>query len=564
MGDKLVPAFLFLLLILRFSFLDQDAPAYMIGGICQEDEGSYTRTAIEKYKKDLGDITPGFPSHSAAPALTLAIFPATYLSLKFFGNNYYGLRLPCVLISILSILLFYYLLQSFQHISKQFALIGTIIFASDFYFSIVSRFQGPQVYSIFFMLLTLAGFVRFQPKSLLAFFILGTGALFSATGVYIYNFFFLVACGLFAGLSVLKAKNFKPLTGFSAGILAGMGIFWILISLSGNTIQEFLTAISGSAQGKIMDSESTGLETFNLVTSGLSFIYTNFFRFNLSVLLLFIFVFPWALMKTIRNPEGIHTLLILIVFSSLLQNSLFNSYPFKKLITVLPMVLLIIFSNFSPALVGLKKSKPLKGLGLFLLAVGLLFSYQNFKVNQAPAYWAHFDYGYYANTGLFVNMVNIAVLGLVTFFLLFSLGGNIAAKNPKWFWMLAVPGLIFSWQYFYHEKTFFARDALRQFAPAADKKKLAGDIFSFALYNRAIPMTDHYTNRDNYRNNMVQLFEEKKADIRILKYFRHEQRYKGLKKGDVFETGRNYQLVVEGKFALKFYDYMLLNREDKK
>ena len=134
-------------ILIRCYHLDQDAPSMMISAICEEDEAYYTIEGINEYNIDNNRFLKGFEHNLVAPIVFYSK-TITYLSLKIFGNNFWGLRMPVVLLSFIIALL---LLNIFKKINtKYIALNYLMIFLllSDFTFYIFSRYQNPQIYSI--------------------------------------------------------------------------------------------------------------------------------------------------------------------------------------------------------------------------------------------------------------------------------------------------------------------------------------------------------------------------------------------------------------------------------
>ena len=90
-------------LCLRFCNLNQDAPSMMISSICEEDEAYYSVEGINQYNVEHNRYIKGFEKSMIAPLLIYSK-SITYICLNIFGNNFYGLRVPVVLISILFLL----------------------------------------------------------------------------------------------------------------------------------------------------------------------------------------------------------------------------------------------------------------------------------------------------------------------------------------------------------------------------------------------------------------------------------------------------------------------------
>ncbi|MBK6836149.1 MAG: hypothetical protein IPG89_18510 [Bacteroidetes bacterium] len=138
----------------KFIFLDQDIPSYMIGGLSQEDEAYYCIGGVNRYLAD-ENRSYELNAKSTIEALQLINTPTTYLSLKIFGNNYYGLRIPIVIVSLLLNLILV-LFANKRGFSRLSILLLIIFLSTEFYSFLFGRFYNPQIFCMLFIALILS------------------------------------------------------------------------------------------------------------------------------------------------------------------------------------------------------------------------------------------------------------------------------------------------------------------------------------------------------------------------------------------------------------------------
>ncbi len=134
------------LITLRFAYLDQDTPAYQLTNISQEDEPYYSISAVLKLCNDDGRTVKGF-ERTKSEGLDMYNRLLTYSSLKIFGNNYWGLRIPDVIVSLLFLLLMFSVFNSISPGNKLSLLLMGIM-ATNFYLFAFSRYNNPQIFSV--------------------------------------------------------------------------------------------------------------------------------------------------------------------------------------------------------------------------------------------------------------------------------------------------------------------------------------------------------------------------------------------------------------------------------
>lgn len=514
------------LIIARFLYLDQDAPAYMIGGITQEDEPYYCLGAISRYNADQDRVIKGL-EHINGDGLMLYSSHIVYLSLKVFGNTYWGLRLPCVLISLCIILLLYDILRR-QKVDKTILLLVMLYMFTDFYFFLFSRFETPQIYSMLAITWVLWLYFKYGMASNRGIFLIGFFVFFSVSFIYAYNAFLIMVFGLLSVFQSCNQKSVKPLVFFSSGIITCMLLYLGTLMAINSSVGELITVLSGHGGGieGVKSSEMLGMNFLahikNIYGKLIQLPVTNLFRYNLSVLLLFFFTFPFMFRQVLREKSEKHLMFLLFVFALILQSYLAVSYPFKKLIVVFPVVVLVLADVLTEALKYYKQFDFRKKIYLVIcMVIILVLCSINFKLNNSKAYWDVFNLGYYDNTGGLYNILNLMVLA-VTFSLLLM---HLFFAKVLHRGVLIAPvsiGIVLISIYCFNERSFCSRDGFKRAAGLLENKGVITSVcYSGQFYTHSRPGLGCYMDRSIYGNDYEamaeRLFETGAAEFTIEK-----------------------------------------------
>lgn len=476
------------LCVMRFVFLDQDAPSYMVGGICQEDEAYYVTGAIERYNIDQNLFIEG-TSQTDGEVLMLATVPLTYLSFKIFGDTYYGLRIPAVMLSLLSLLLLLLVYRKNKGALAPIALFGfTLLLFFDFYFALFSRFQTPQIYSIFGISLLL--WVLYRPDfekpkyALLA----GIISVLIVLLIYPYNAFASIAVGLMYCWKSFQIKSFRPIIYLGIGITVGVILFQFFAMLVGSSLGNYidlLTQIRGARN-------ETDLGIHSIKNSLFGITNTNFLRFNLSYFLFMAMGLTLMISEIKKDKKNTYLIFPLLCFAmAYFQGIFISSYPFKKWIVLFPLVITIV----GYAIANLDKVMPLlkKRGSLLILLFFVFFAAYSFKVNNSPLYWAGFKYWYYENTPLWLNVINVGCLFLALAAIVFRNKLSFAKYRITSISLLLITGFCLSYFYMYRSPQFEYRNTLTAMAADVDNKAIVGDFaHAYSFYNNSIPMLNPY------------------------------------------------------------------------
>lgn len=479
------------LVITRFLFLDQDAPSYMVGGVTQDDEPYYSLGAIGKYNADEGRLIKGF-EQVYGEALLLFNTHITYFSLKIFGNNYWGLRLPAVLISLMTILLLADILRVLK-INKNYLLLILLYALTDFYFFLFSRFQAPQIYAVLAITWVLWLYFKYGLSSNKGLFWIGFFIFFAASFIYMLNLFLLMAFGLLVLRQCYNQKKLKPLAIFGLGVISCLLLYMGALAAISSSFSDITQIVTKHGGGLKSVPSGVAAVIKDVYSRLIQLPVTNLFRYNLSVLFVFFFAFPYIIYKIVRERDEKHMLYFLFTFALILQAFFSVNYSFKKLIIVFPMVVIVLADVLPAAILHYRQLKNKRKIYLLLYGMILLgLCLINLKLNNSKAYWDGLKIGYYENVPFIFNIINLLVLGITVSFVSI----NLFFDRMKYSWILIFPaglGMLFISKYCLFEPSFYEKEGFKKASVLLqDKGVIMGLSYTAQFYTNCKPALSCY------------------------------------------------------------------------
>ena len=550
-------------LCLRFCNLNQDAPSMMISSICEEDEAYYSVEGINQYNVEHNRYIKGFEKSMIAPLLIYSK-SITYICLNIFGNNFYGLRVPVVLISILFLL---FLFKTFKLINPDYNSLNILLLFllfSDFFVYIFSRYHNPQIYSMLCISIVIWQIAKYNFESINSLIFIGFVATFATLSVYIYNIFLPLGIGLFLLYLSCSLKKVKYVTAFSLGCLLAASFFYVTTIYLDCSLEQIVNILTSHGGGVIKHSNlglsQSLLEIGKLVFGAiLSLIYTNFFRHNLILLYLFITLLPIPIIYIKKYKSRIASVLIILIATQFTLLLFVNSHSFKKLIVLVPIVyVLILFSLVQ--LIKLRDDIFKKNKITFFIfsIIGFVCCLLNIKVNNSPVYWSGYSslYNYYENipSGLVVfNLLIIFIAFLLTLILLF-MNVNYYKIITRFLILPIIFQTTMCCYFFIYKSTYFYRNTLLEMKPIIENKVLIGGFPHFhQFYTNCIPAMScyvelNYYHEKKYNQIMDSLFDNKIAEYTIFKHVRN----------DTTPIPKEFDLIKV--YQLKYFDNYLCKR----
>lgn len=365
--------------ILRFTHLDGDSLPRNQAGAAVLDEPYYCLTAIQSFHEDKGTLLEGFSTEAREFMSFHNEWPMIF-SLKLLGHNYYGLRTYPVILSLLSISILLLVLFKLK-VQPELIFLLFVYLSFDYYFFQFSRFQTPQIYSIFWLTCVVLLMFYYQKDSriIIPTFAIAVWMIFL---VYPYMLFILPALGIWTLLEYYFSKQRRLLIYSMIGVALGVVLVILILLVGGYTPLDYSNWMLGRMS--IRNEVPVGSE-ISLLTRLFQLSHTSLFRYN-PMLYLSMIVFIGIGVTSLKRISSFERFIwVAIVF--LYTSSFFIlSYPFKKWIIALPFAFLTLPLNFKYLLE--LTDKRMKYWLFMLIFVAAVLQIHSIRVNNSPVYWA--------------------------------------------------------------------------------------------------------------------------------------------------------------------------------
>jgi len=565
--------FLIITLIFTFTrviYLDSDLPPYHKTLFGSKDEQVYNNLSFNLFHFNaIDNIVGKFGLKGSANVENqlndFANNIYTYFGLLIFGNNYYGLRMPSVIISLIILIILITLLYKFLE-NNNFkdniflVLLFLIWLTFDFGFLTASRNAAPVIFRSFYLLLILL-YVNYILKLknsflvLIHYFIIGYLSSFLVFFSYLTNSFYMLAIFLlivYCGYYKREIKNtLKQILVYFSGILAGIFI--------ADKIYEKYTDVN------ILDSLSIQIHVYstrlgsnsnvyNLLIEGMTkfigLVTSNLFTLNFTLfffMLLFIQNSFHILYK--RNKiSNLHVILLMIIIAYFIQSLFYNPHSSKWIIILYPILFLYIFINFYNVKNKIEIVLNKYRYTYYILAI---FTATVYFGNEVIQYLYHIKFNQVYDIELtIIRAVSFSIF-LFFMFLTNKIRTEQTYKNKiNWILLLALlPNMYLSIKYFYVSPKYNYRDTLM-----ALSKKIGDDVIAggwsdgFRLYGQGNTIFTWYQIQDieKYRKGIAEIFDRDIAKYTI-DYSKPD--FINIKK-DINLFNKNYSLEKDTTFYL--------------
>lgn len=477
----------FIFAVFRFFYLEADPPSYNLSGINVTDEPYYCFSGLNEYYSSEEREIEIF-DFNVGSFLQLHNKTLVYSTLKLFGNNYYGLRIAAVLLSVGSIFLLFQIISRFIPLSLfEKALVIGVLF-SDYYFFLFSRYITPQIFSIFWITVSLY-FLSLGLRKNKWFLIPAIIVLFFQVFlVYPYMAFVGGGIGLFFLFRVIRKESiFLPqnLLGALGGVLLILGC----LHIDGAGIEEYLDYFKTFNQTR---DEFQGLAINNVVTAFLQIIYTNLFRYNpvhFFGILIILMVIVNEKIRESFNQNLIVQLCAAVIIMAFLQSIFIQSYPFKKWVVLFPFSI-ILFVFFVKHFAKL----PILPF-LVIMLITTLFYYMNSSVNNSREFWVGFkdSYPIYGDSNhvLFLFLALFILVGILRFTYRQKISGNTLLVGTFLIGMFQIVA-------YYGTATYTYKKSLRTYNNLGNAILIGDFSHAYCFYNKMIPTFNPYLIKVNY------------------------------------------------------------------
>jgi hypothetical protein len=511
-------------------YLDNDIPNKILNSYAIFDELYYTIPGFNLFH--YGQVNPTIIANVSvennAPT-NIAQNLATYLSLKAFGNNFYGLRMGSVFCAVLIFILFYLLLRKVLTLNHTFLcsisttttklllFIPMLYLLLDFSFLAAGRVAEPTIYRMLALVIMLyiGSFIDFSHIKPWQSFLLGFLAFAAVSFVYVYNAFMYAAFGLTVFVEAFGNgwKNaVKHSVLFVGGTLLCLLFYQVFVSSSYNS--SLLEVYRNLIPFQSRVAGTTGIDAY--MTNVTLVWMTNIFRFNVTMLFIFLVSIPVFIDKIKKFRSDFDTLIICLIGFLFLQSIFINDYALRKLLVLLPLILIMALLSYLHAPAYFRElTRPqrnvIKFYWVLIWVISLLVLFCYLKSNLIGDLILVSDYFTALNFVVFL-------FGATMLSLYYPYAFNV--KKTVWGILiisLLVPNAFLDFRYVFLNRSTVYRDTMISLADKVDGQYVVGGLdYAFRLYNTSIPILNFYTTKygaspesaDKYHKYFDQLFND--------------------------------------------------------
>lgn len=494
---------------MRIIHLDSDMPNYGIAFYQQIDEGPYVYLAL--HEMNYGCINPDIRvtevNQYTSPHLRMNIIGnlLTYITLRIFGNNYYGLRMSSVICMLINYLLIYLILCRIKkkyvdgYNDSKYVLVGLFgILTLDFTFVLASRIVETSIYRMLLVLLGIYVSFALEKRPNMKFFLLGIISMFSVFGVYITNIFFVVSCIAVIGINFIINNKRKAIIefifySFGSVLVILMCDLYMRLFWNEGLIENCLQIVNNfsNVEGYVDAS------VFNRVYYIINFFASSFNMYNPGILLLFLSVFPIVFLYFFKQKDENMLLMVFSYIFLFIQTVISEDYIIRKSIIVVPIIIFMVYIGFFnlEQYVGEwnKKKKFIYSLYVnlcsFLILSIYIYRFKFMKDGSSD------DFSKWDKRIIFVLAVFV-VLFIMNYLMMRIWSGNYI--NIK-IWCILLGGLLsisiyMNFKFIYSNNTYSDREIMieLQDIPKESNYIVGQYMQSFSLYNDCIPVVNYH------------------------------------------------------------------------
>ncbi len=509
---------------LHLVYLECDMANVGITSYFQIDELYYNNGAFNAYYygNPIFKVVDFLPVDDVSTRIVPEFF--TYIGLLIFGNNYYGLRMPSLFsataIFCLMSMLLYGLFEkrikgpdisdddSIMPIASNASNNAELLMAVflilymmvDFAFLNASRINEPTIIRMLVLTAFIYAFSLMKPSSFRTdktIFMLGLLATCSVFFVYIYNIFIYASIALLVFLmNFTKTRRipFKAIFMFFLGTLAGIGLFIsVSVVLFDQGIADYFSVMVPFSDRLVNGIADVSVLRV-LVRNFTGIFITNFFRNNPVILFAFFIALPPFIYKTCKEKNVLDVFVALLLSFLFLQALVINDYLFRKLIIIMPLVIIVLFEAFvyhTDFAIYLKSNKRAYYIYRYYWLIFATFASLFFHLlsNWVPL----------LGTSLMlpsdINRINLTIL--MVFIILIS----------RFFWnkqkksllivsiiIILIPNAYMDYKYVYSNPTYHYMEIMCDIGNYTNDNIIAGGYaYGYRLYNTSVPVLDCYS-----------------------------------------------------------------------
>lgn len=493
---------------IRIIHLDSDMPNYGIAYYQQVDEGPYAYLALNKI--NYGYINPDLMvdevDQYTAPHLRTNLVGnlLSYITIKIFGKNYYGLRMSSIICMLLNYALIFLILSQIRKKyaedtkKSMYTMLGLFLLLTfDFTFTLASRIVETSIYRMLFVLMGVYICFVCKDNSKIKYLLLGFISMFSVFGIYITNIFFVIAC--IATMAVVffrgdKKKAIISMLFYSLGAVGAIVLCETYMQHFWNTslFNNCLVIISNFSNigGYIESGES------NRIYYAINFFASSFNLYNPGILLLTLAFVPILVMQLHKKKDE-NIMLLLFCYAAMFVQTIFSEdFIIRKNIVIVPVIIFLVYIGllqFENIIRDWSKRKRFL-YSLYLsgcLVVTLAIYIYRFKFMKDDS---SLDFSKYDKRVIFIFAILIVVL-LLNCVLMKVCKIDYFNKKIACSALVGLFGIsvYMNWNYIYTNQTYSDRNIMTELQNTQrESNYVVGQYMqSFSLYNDCIPVVNY-------------------------------------------------------------------------
>lgn len=505
------------LYFLRAFNLEQDLPPWEIGHYQPADEGAYCFLAIN-YEK-FGTISPTYENGVVAENFVEKSFflrnnflgnIVSILGFELLGNNYWGMRVPYLIIGALNLFILALILLEIRKLYLEQParpaweiLAVFMMLCCDFMMFLLTRTVETSAIRMLFVLLVYYVYLLFHRKRQVGFFIMGGLVTASVFLVYVTNVFLYLACGILL-LFIWKKEGIKNFLKNSVCFVCGCLVIFAICEVYYVSIWNTEALLNALKSVREFSSQS-GYEIAgggigfikSIFQNGISFFSSNIFLYNLPIAAGFVLTLPFVVYKIIKEYDDKAMFLIFIILSFLIQTLAVNDYISRKFILIYPLVvayyLLIYYKkgeykNLISKVFETKKGKiigSIYSLSVALYVICIVWYRLFHTINSGST-------DYTPRFKLFICVCGlIPALAVVASFTYRFLTKKVDFSKDIMFAFVSIVflNIVLLLKFVILNPTYSERDAMKELAQIVDGKYVVGSYqVGYGLYNNMLPV----------------------------------------------------------------------------
>lgn len=472
--------FVCLILWLRVIDLDSDVPNWNLSMYTPTDEGHYAMQAIRLARPELVKQvealgTENLKEYNSALCFLLTLF--TTISMKIFGNNYYGMRMGTVVAGIILAIIVLKIIWDYINEKERNSavLFASIIMAANFSFLLATRIVEPSIFRS--LLIILIGARVFAERNKTKnFLVLGALTVLGVIWGYVTNIFiFIPSVVLLIEETINKeGKGKKEWLNFTIGaaiaFILGEGVMYAVQRRT--FLQDTIRAAFGHEKNRITMSAAQVFENVKEIFK------SNLFAYNIVFSALSIMGVIYCLYTGVKDKCRQKLWLGTTAAAFLLQGLFTSDFMYRKIVVIFPILLLCI---------------------VILLVEGKVLEQRKYMITFAAFALLPGIYGAYKRIGglAYSDMtddVKVLICSVLVVSCILMLAGFAFKKKLMIFFMasaIILPDLCMDYCYVVNaDKT--EKRAMTELGEIVGNNYVLGMGYGYCLYNDIIPASNVY------------------------------------------------------------------------